>query len=312
MQRKIGVLARLEIREAWPHEAYDFTTWMQQNIGILGDAVGIDFDSAEKEQPAGTFSADIVAVTGDGRTVVVENQFGKSDHDHLGKLITYLVAFDADCAIWIVEEARPEHIAAITWLNEQGSIDAFLVKAQAIRIDDSAPAPLFTRIVGPDEETKQRGEQKQQLRERHLLRHEFWSKLIPVAVQRHTLPTHTTAGYRTWLGTGSGIPGLSYNYGLTREGTKAELYIDRGDRASNEGIFEHLKAHKDSIAQEVATKINWDPMNGRRGCRIAVRHTNQGYVAPEGDWPALIEEMVGSMVLLKRALEPHLSTIASM
>lgn len=310
MRKKIGVLANVALREAWAHEAYDFTTWMQQNIDVLGNAIGISFDpdTVGIEQPAGTFSADIVAETSDGRTVIVENQYGKSNHDHLGKLITYLVAFEADYAVWVVEEARPEHIAAVTWLNEQGSIGAFLVKVQALRIDDSLPAPLFTQIVGPDEATLIRGEHKQQLRERHLLRQAFWKQLIPVAAARQTLPASTPPGFRTWLGRGSGAKGLTYNYGLTRQGTKAELYIDRGDQDLNERIFHHFRTHQEAIEDAVGTRLSWQPLEDKQACRIAILHEDGGYASPRGRWPDLIDTMVDSMAKLQEALKPYLAT----
>lgn len=307
----LGSISTVPLRDVWPHEAHDFTPWLRSEIGILGQAVGIEFDAENvgTELPAGTFSADMVADARDGRTVVIENQFGKSDHDHLGKLITYLVAFEADCAIWVVEEARPEHIAAVTWLNQQGSLDAYLVKVQAIRIGDSVPAPLFTRIVGPDEETKILGQQKQELRERHLLRHAFWQQLIPVAAAHGTLPPTTTAGYRNWLGAGAGVTGLGYYYVLTRGGTRAELYIDRGDPGLSKRIYEHFYAHKETIEQDVGRSISWQPLEGKQACRIAILHEDGGYASPEAEWSRLINTLVDSMTRLRRALQPYLATV---
>src|SRR5699024_4385408 len=111
--------------------------------------VGFAMTSTESEQRTENFSVDIVAEDNDGRIVVIENQLEKSDHDHLGKLITYLTAVEASCAIWIVSEPRTEHVKAIAWLNESTSTDFYLIKLEAIKIGDSSPAPLFTEIVGP-------------------------------------------------------------------------------------------------------------------------------------------------------------------
>ena len=114
----IGKIERVKLREVWKHEAYDFTRWLEENIDVLNDVLDISIVNVEREKKAGTFSVDLVGEDDSGNVVVIENQLEKSDHDHLGKLITYLVAMDAKVAIWIVSNPRPEHINAISWLNE--------------------------------------------------------------------------------------------------------------------------------------------------------------------------------------------------
>jgi len=110
----IGKLKRVPLREVWRHEALDFTKWLQDNIDVLNDVLNLSLSSAEREQPAGSFNVDIVAEDDSGNPVIIENQLGKSDHDHIGKIITYLVALDAKIAIWIVADHRPEHVRAVT------------------------------------------------------------------------------------------------------------------------------------------------------------------------------------------------------
>ena len=127
----IGKIKRVKLREVWKHEAKDFTTWLQDNIEILNDILDVTLSSAEREQSAGTFSIDLVAEDDGGNTVVIENQLEKSNHDHLGKVITYLTSIGAKCAVWIVADARPEHINAINWLNESSSADFYLIKLEA-------------------------------------------------------------------------------------------------------------------------------------------------------------------------------------
>ena len=117
----IGSLQRVDLREVWPHEAQDFTPWLEENIDVLNNAIDLSLSIIEREQAAGDFSVDLVAEDESGNSVIIENQLERSNHDHLGKLITYLTAIDAKAAIWIVKEARPEHISAISWLNESSS-----------------------------------------------------------------------------------------------------------------------------------------------------------------------------------------------
>ena len=120
-KHKIGKLERVPLREVWKHEALDFTHWLHENIDVLNTALDLNLVNVDREQAAGSFSIDLVAEDGSGGTVVIENQLEKSNHDHLGKLVTYLTAMGATVAIWIVSDPRPEHVAAITWLNESSS-----------------------------------------------------------------------------------------------------------------------------------------------------------------------------------------------
>lgn len=150
--QEIGMLRRVPLREVWRHEARDFTAWIERNPNVLGDLLDFSLENVERERRAGTFSVDLVAEDQSGDTVVIENQLEKSDHDHLGKLITYLSALEAKVAVWIASEPRPEHVAAITWLNESPLARFYLVKAEAVRIEgkeNSVPAPLLTLITGP-------------------------------------------------------------------------------------------------------------------------------------------------------------------
>lgn len=149
----VGKIQRIPLREVWKHEALDFTTWLQENIDVLNDTIDLTLTSAEREQTAGDFSVDLVAEDEDGSPVVIENQLEKSNHDHLGKLLTYLVAIGAKTAIWIVSDPRPEHVNTISWLNESSLASFFLLKVEAIRIGGSPAAPLLTLVVGPSEES---------------------------------------------------------------------------------------------------------------------------------------------------------------
>jgi hypothetical protein len=73
------------------------------------------------EVPVGPFSADILAKDTSENFVIIENQFGKTDHDHLGKVLTYAATLDASAVIWIAERFTDEHRKAIEWLNDHTS-----------------------------------------------------------------------------------------------------------------------------------------------------------------------------------------------
>ncbi len=109
----IGRLERVALREVWRHEAYDFTRWLQENIDVLNSALNLKLVNVEREQAAGAFSIDLVAEDEGGGKVIIENQLERSNHDHLGKVLTYLAAMGARAAVWIVAEPRSEHVAAV-------------------------------------------------------------------------------------------------------------------------------------------------------------------------------------------------------
>src|SRR5690348_6363389 len=130
----IGKLQRVTLRDVWKHEALDFTRWLEEHIEELSEVVGLRLRNVEREKAAGSFSVDLVAEDERGDLVVIENQLEKSNHDHLGKVITYLTTMQAKTAIWIVSEARTEHINAVSWLNESTSASFYLLTLEAVRI----------------------------------------------------------------------------------------------------------------------------------------------------------------------------------
>lgn len=153
---KLQILKEVKnLRAVQAHEASDFTPWLSQddNINILADAVGIDITVDEIESSVGSFNVDISAhETGTDRKIIIENQLEDTDHDHLGKLITYAEGKDADIIIWIVKNAREEHRAAIEWLNNNTDekIGFFLCEVKLYRIGNSEPAVKFEVIEKPN------------------------------------------------------------------------------------------------------------------------------------------------------------------
>lgn len=150
----LGTLKEIkDLREVWPHEARDFTPWLAKNISILGDEVGIDISIEETESSVGDFNVDIFATDADtGKKIIIENQLEETDHDHLGKLITYASGKSADLVIWLVRKARPEHRAAIEWLNNHTDegVGFILCEIKVFKIGNSEPAPKFEIIEQPN------------------------------------------------------------------------------------------------------------------------------------------------------------------
>ena len=305
MDSTVGRLVRVPLREVWRHEAHDFTQWLQNNIEVLSETL------VDREQATGSFNIDLVAEDEGGGTVIIENQLGKSDHDHLGKLITYLTGMSAKAAIWIVSDPRPEHVAAVTWLNESNSANFYVIKVEAVRIGDSPPAPLFTLIVGPSEEAKDVGQAKKEIAERYGIRRRWWSSLIERSKAKSKLHAHITPGEYTWLGTSSGFRGLSFNYVVTQADCAVELYIDRGKGAEEETkrLFDELAASRDKIEADFGEPLSWERLEGKRACKIRYTSNTGGYRSPEEDWPRLQDQIIDAMLRLERALRPFISRL---
>ena len=155
----ISKISRISIREEFPDEARNFTPWLKENLHYIGEKLHLSFtDEVETEISVGRFSCDVMAHTTDGHRVVIENQFGKADHDHLGKILTYAAGLEADILIWIAEDFLPEHITALNWLNSNTSEENpsfFAIKIGLIKIDDSNPALEVNTIVHPDQWARQ-------------------------------------------------------------------------------------------------------------------------------------------------------------
>ncbi|MEE9558343.1 MAG: DUF4268 domain-containing protein [Candidatus Brocadiales bacterium] len=306
----IGKIQRVSLKEVWKHEAHDFTPWLQDNIDILNDVLDLSLSSAEREQAAGDFSVDLVAEDEAGNAVIIENQLGKSDHDHLGKLITYLTAIGAKTAIWIAGDPRPEHVGAITWLNESSSGSFYLVKVEAVQIEGSVPAPLFTLIVGPSAEGRVVGETKRELAERFDIRHRFWTKLLEKAKHKTKLHVNISPSQYHWLGASAGKSGLGFNYIVRKHDAYVEFYIDRGKDAGDENtaIFDALAASKGVIESDFGEPLLWQQIEGKRACRIK-KDINLGGFRDEDKWPEVQDAMIDAMIRLEKALRPHIEKL---
>src|SRR5258708_4475707 len=181
-QVKLGKLEKGDLRKGWLHEAIAFTNGsaLVENLKLLSDEIGIDIKLLQTEAQVGKFIADMLAEEENtGRKVIIENQLEPTNHDHLGKIITYASGYDAEIIIWIVESTREEHVRAIDWLNEHTDedIDFFLIKMEIWRIGDSPYAPKFQVISQPNDWAKAVKESASlELNENRIQNLSFWSK----------------------------------------------------------------------------------------------------------------------------------------
>ena len=299
----IGKIEKVPLRQIWKHEARDFTEWLQNNIDVLNQLLNFQISNVEREKSTGNFNVDLVAEDDNGNPVIIENQLEKSNHDHLGKVITYLASIGAGRAIWIVSEPRQEHIKAISWLNESTAAEFYLFKIEGIKIGNSEPAPLLTLIVGPSEEIREAGVTKKEYADRHHYRKRFWTFLLEKAKAKTKLHANISPNIYSWIGTGAGISGVTYNYVIGQHEAKVELYIDKDkdDGKENKAIFDKIYRQKEQIEQEMGMPLSWERLDNKRASRIAVYFTGLGY-KDEEKWDELCEKMVEAMIKLEKAM----------
>jgi hypothetical protein len=210
-----------------------------------------------------------------------------------------------------VSDPRPEHVAAIAWLNEFSSTKLYMVKMEAVRIAESPPAPLFPLIVGPSVEAKEVGETKKEIADRFLIRERWWTSLIKRSAAVSKTHVHITPSDGGWIGVSAGVRGLSFNYVVMQDECRVELYIDRGKDSDEENkqIFDQLHANREAIEQAFGATLLWERLEGRRACRISYTRQEGGYRSPEEQWPEIQDKTIQDMDRFEKALQPSLKQL---
>jgi hypothetical protein len=306
----VGRLEPVPLRDVWAKEARDFTTWLSNNLDILSEYLGLELITLETEKSVGPFAADILAEDRDGFHVVIENQIEKTDHDHLGKLITYLSNLDAKTAIWITSDPRPEHVRAIEYLNEVVPEDTnfYLIQVKAFKIGGSEPAPYFNIVAGPSNEVKSRGEIKKKFAENDQKRLEFLRQLVEISNGRTiSFKINPPTGYPSWVTAKAGT-GLNWGYVIRRNDGRAELYLISPDAEVTKSRFKALQVKKDDIEVAFGETLDWDYKENRKGHAIR-SWTKIGGIENEDQWPAIQNDLVNRMIRLEQALRPYLASL---
>lgn len=298
----LGRLTPVALRDIWQSEAQDFTPWLarEDNLALLGEAIGIELELEAVERNVGPFRADILCKdTARDTWVLVENQLERTDHTHLGQLMTYAAGLDAVTIVWVAARVAEEHRAAIDWLNDKTDADMrfFAIEVELWRIGDSPAAPRFNIVSKPNDFSKSAHEGRRavetgELSDMRRLQLDYWNtvearlgqetEIRPVAGQPQPWVTH---------GIGKTGVGLVMSTSSRDNVVRAEIYLT-GTSAKNR--FSVLRANREAIEAELGFPLDWRELPGGSDSRIASVLLNSD-PSNKGDWDRQHNWLIGRM-----------------
>ena len=307
--KSLSKLERVPLREAWKHEASEFTPWLAEpdNLNALADALGLsELIRVAIEHWVGDFKLDILCTDGDDQ-VIIENQLAETDHRHLGQLLAYAAGFGAKKVIWVAESFRPDHATALQFLNDNTTDDLsfFGVQIELWRIGDSPLAPKFEVVVKPNDWAKSGREQARAASTASptkQLQQKFWTTLIerlartaPQIRPQKPRPQH-------WLNNSIGRAGFGLNpTANTRdERLGVELWLN-GPEAKKQ--FSALAAQKADIESRLGFTLDWQELPDSKACRIATWYP-QASIGDEDRWDEYLRWIVERLERMDQVLRP--------
>ncbi|MDR2126385.1 MAG: DUF4268 domain-containing protein [Prevotellaceae bacterium] len=289
---ELGKLKQISPREMWKHEALDFTPWLAQHIDELNTALGLELEIENTEVAVGPYSADILAKDiGTNKYVVIENQLEKTNHDHIGKSITYAAVLDASTIIWIATDFTEEHQKALDWLNDHTTdeISFYGVQLELWQIEDGKPALRFNVISKPNLAVRQAAKIKvdEELSEKRKVQFEFWKQFANKLAGK--IPSVQSPKPQYWFDVtlGKSHIHLSNTCNTNTDTVSVRVYI--GNKIS-ETMYPFLENRKKEIEEQIGQPLLWNPNNAPRDKVIVLSYKTDF----DNEWK--IEEAINWLV----------------
>lgn len=306
---KLGKLKEIDIREVWKHEQYDFSKWLagEENINELGNTLNLSLTDVETEKFVGNYRCDILCKDElTGKSVLIENQLEPTNHDHLGKIITYASGLDASVVIWLVATAREEHASAIEWLNKHTDDDLsfFLIEIHAYKIGDSEPAPQFKIVEQPNDFAKsvKSISKHSNISETEKCRLEFWTQFNEVLESRGKPFNKRKATTDHWYNVAMGSSECNISIDLVNKEHKIRVGVWV---QNNKDLFDRLYSHKEEIESKCGFELVWDRLDNRKASVICT-HINELDFDNQDNYPELINKTIDLVLTIKSAFIPFL------
>ena len=306
---KLGKLEEVDIRELWKHEQYDFSEWLSknENIELLNNEIGLTLTDIQKEVFVGTYRCDLVAKDeATGIKVIIENQLEATNHDHLGKLITYASGLDANVVIWIVKEAREEHRSAIEWLNNKttNELSFFLMEIRAYKIGDSLPAPKFVVVEKPNDfvKTVNTGVDSGELSNAQAERLIFWNRFNEVLISRNKPFNVRKATTDHWYSVALGTSEAHIEVTLVNKTNSIgiEVYIKE-----NKNLFDKLFNSSEEIENELGFSMEWMRLDHKKVSRIICYIEGLDFDNHE-NYDELMKRVIDKVIVVRNVFRKYL------
>ena len=301
---KLGKLKEIDIRKVWGHEQYDFSKWLstEENIKELGDTLNLSLTDIETEKLVGAYRCDILCKDElTGKTVLIENQLEKTNHDHLGKIITYASGLDASVVVWIVSAARDEHASAIEWLNKHTDDDLsfFLIEVHVFTIGESAPAPQFKVIEQPNDFAKKAKNMANSpnLNNSQAKRLEFWNRFNEVIEERGKPFNKRKATTDHWYSVAIGSSDCHISVDLVNRDHKIRVGLWIAD---SKDLFDRLYAHKQEIEINLGMHLNWDRLDNKKASVICTYISGLDF-NDQSNYHILMNQTIDTVLKLRQA-----------
>ena len=285
IQPNLGRLEQIELRNIWTSEPGDFTPWLAQeeNLRLLGDTIGVELELEAQEQSVGPFSADLLCKnTANDSWVLIENQLERTDHTHLGQLLTYAAGLQAVSIVWIAKQITEQHRAALDWLNEITAerFQFFGLEIEVWKIGDSQAAPKFNIVSKPNDWVRDVTRDTARLVRAELtdvrkLQLEFWTGFSDYCSENEILVKVGKPQAQNWINFGIGRAGFkleavasmfdSVNNTWNSHEIRAELYIDGIDAKAH---YLALEGQRDEIERSLERRLHWYNPDNARACRV--------------------------------------------
>jgi hypothetical protein len=310
----IGRLFKIDPRNLWAGESSHFTPWLarEENISLLSDTIGLELEVVSEERNVGPFRADILCRnTLDGSYVLIENQLERTDHTHLGQLLTYAAGLEAVTIIWIARVFTEEHRAALDWLNRMTNEDIrfFGIELEVYRIGESDPAPFFQLVSKPNDWTKavQHTRKQEELSDAKALNLEYWSAMRKFFEQSGTRIKVQKPQAQHWMTFSIGRSDLNLaTIASVRDRFIRVEFSLLGDLAK-ERFYEMKNKFEQQSYQELGENIVWDELVGKQMSRVYI--LIEAEVASRARWPEQFHWFLNQLESFDAFFRPRIKQI---
>lgn len=288
MKPHVSKLVPVNVKVVWPMEASSFTPWLLAHPGALGEVLGLDLELKGAEHKVGEFTLDLLGSDAESDDVViVENQFGSTDHRHLGQILTYAGGTDPQIVVWIAEKFRDEHRAALDWLNQRTDSNTrfFGVQLGAVTLEgapEGLVAPLLEVVVKPNDWGKRVKTTTSTPSPREQLYLAFWEQWLARVKERGW--TNKKPPPRHFVYLPSGSPGARYVCSFRSDGLMSALFFHHEDPAVNLARWTGLRNQQATLEQTFGGPLLFEDLPTRKGCRIGVKQSNGESIDDAGEW----------------------------